>query len=96
MEYVPNTTLYSGFKCGFRQGLIFFKEPQLFSIGYQSISKNLHSLEVFISAVCLFLIQMSKMLDILEEFLDNEGYKYERIDSGISDAIDRFNGMNRE
>lgn len=38
------------------------------------------------------------MLDILEDFLDYEGYKYERIDGGITggqrqDAIDRFNGM---
>ncbi|GAB6031265.1 choline dehydrogenase 5 [Chamberlinius hualienensis] len=40
--------------------------------------------------------QMTKMLDILEDFLDYEGYKYERIDGGITgsqrqDAIDRFN-----
>ena len=40
---------------------------------------------------------MTKMLDILEDFLENEGYKYERIDGGITgsqrqDAIDRFNG----
>ncbi len=48
-------------------------------------------------SLCLFLIQMTKMLDILEDFLENEGYKYERIDGGITgslrqDAIDRFNG----
>lgn len=41
--------------------------------------------------------QMTKMLDLLEDFLDYEGYKYERIDGGITgalrqEAIDRFNG----
>ncbi|XP_016526537.1 chromodomain-helicase-DNA-binding protein 3 isoform X8 [Poecilia formosa] len=40
--------------------------------------------------------QMTKMLDLLEDFLDYEGYKYERIDGGITgalrqEAIDRFN-----
>jgi len=40
---------------------------------------------------------MTKVLDILEDFLEFEGYKYERIDGGITgsqrqDAIDRFNG----
>lgn len=45
--------------------------------------------------MCLF--QMTKMLDLLEDFLDHEGYKYERIDGGITgalrqEAIDRFNG----
>lgn len=40
---------------------------------------------------------MTKMLDLLEDFLENEGYKYERIDGGITggmrqEAIDRFNG----
>lgn len=40
---------------------------------------------------------MTKMLDLLEDFLDYEGYKYERIDGGITgalrqEAIDRFNG----
>lgn len=39
------------------------------------------------------------MLDLLEDFLENEGYKYERIDGGITgamrqEAIDRFNGKN--
>lgn len=42
---------------------------------------------------------MTKMLDLLEDFLDCEGYKYERIDGGITgalrqEAIDRFNGEN--
>lgn len=41
--------------------------------------------------------QMTKMLDLLEDFLENEGYKYERIDGGVNgnmrqEAIDRFNG----
>ncbi|KAK7886895.1 hypothetical protein WMY93_026516 [Mugilogobius chulae] len=40
--------------------------------------------------------QMTKMLDLLEDFLENEGYKYERIDGGVNgnmrqEAIDRFN-----
>lgn len=40
---------------------------------------------------------MTKMLDLLEDFLEFEGYKYERIDGGITgslrqEAIDRFNG----
>ena len=39
---------------------------------------------------------MTKMLDLLEDFLEAENYKYERIDGGITgtmrqDAIDRFN-----
>lgn len=42
---------------------------------------------------------MTKMLDLLEDFLEFEGYKYERIDGGITgglrqEAIDRFNGKN--
>lgn len=44
----------------------------------------------------LIFSQMTKMLDILEDFLEGESYKYERIDGGITgtlrqDAIDRFN-----
>ncbi|XP_076016168.1 chromodomain-helicase-DNA-binding protein 3 isoform X3 [Genypterus blacodes] len=40
--------------------------------------------------------QMTKMLDLLEDFLDYEGYKYERIDGSVTgalrqEAIDRFN-----
>ena len=39
---------------------------------------------------------MTQMLDILEDFLDAEGYKFERIDGSITgsvrqEAIDRFN-----
>lgn len=46
--------------------------------------------------ICFSEFQMTKMLDILEDFLENEGYKYERIDGGVTgslrqDAIDRFN-----
>lgn len=45
----------------------------------------------------LIFSQMTKVLDILEEFLDYMGYKYERIDGSITgqmrqDSIDRFNG----
>ncbi|CAG2172705.1 unnamed protein product [Oppiella nova] len=44
----------------------------------------------------LIFSQMTRMLDILEDFLEFEGYKYERIDGGITgslrqEAIDRFN-----
>ena len=44
----------------------------------------------------LIFSQMTKMLDLLEDFLEQEGYKYERIDGGITgalrqEAIDRFN-----
>ena len=44
----------------------------------------------------LIFSQMTKMLDVLEDFLEYCGYKYERIDGGITgndrqDAIDRFN-----
>ncbi|KAG2470267.1 CHD4 protein, partial [Polypterus senegalus] len=49
----------------------------------------------------LIFSQMTKMLDLLEDFLEHEGYKYERIDGGITggmrqEAIDRFNGENKE
>lgn len=44
----------------------------------------------------LIFSQMTKMLDLLEDFAEHEGYKYERIDGGITgnmrqEAIDRFN-----
>ncbi|XP_069776242.1 chromodomain-helicase-DNA-binding protein 3 isoform X4 [Narcine bancroftii] len=44
----------------------------------------------------LIFSQMTKMLDLLEDFLDFEGYKYERIDGSVTggmrqEAIDRFN-----
>lgn len=44
----------------------------------------------------LIFSQMTHMLDVLEDFLEAEGYKYERIDGSITgtvrqEAIDRFN-----
>lgn len=44
----------------------------------------------------LIFSQMTKMLDLLEDFMEGEGYKYERIDGNVTgqlrqDAIDRFN-----
>eukprot|EP00062_Callorhinchus_milii_P012818 gi/632960307/ref/XP_007896118.1/ PREDICTED: LOW QUALITY PROTEIN: chromodomain-helicase-DNA-binding protein 5 [Callorhinchus milii] len=44
----------------------------------------------------LIFSQMTKMLDLLEDFMEFEGYKYERIDGSITgnlrqEAIDRFN-----
>jgi SNF2 family DNA or RNA helicase len=47
----------------------------------------------------LIFSQMTRMLDVLEDFCENELYKYERIDGSITgqcrqDAIDRFNGIN--
>lgn len=44
----------------------------------------------------LIFSQMTQMLDVLEDFLESEGYKYERIDGSITgsvrqEAIDRFN-----
>ena len=49
----------------------------------------------------LIFSQMTKMLDILEDFMEGEGYKYERIDGGITgalrqEAIDRFNAPNAQ
>jgi len=40
---------------------------------------------------------MTRMLDLLEDFLEYEGHRYERIDGSITgsvrqEAIDRFNG----
>ncbi|XP_065426280.1 chromodomain-helicase-DNA-binding protein 3 [Chrysemys picta bellii] len=35
----------------------------------------------------LIFSQMTKMLDLLEDFLDYEGYKYERIDGGITGTL---------
>ena len=45
----------------------------------------------------LIFSQMTRMLDVLEDFCDFEGYKYERLDGSITgqvrqEAIDRFNG----
>ncbi|OAF70184.1 hypothetical protein A3Q56_02080 [Intoshia linei] len=49
----------------------------------------------------LIFSQMTKMLDLLEDFCEGANYKYERIDGGITgtvrqDAIDRFNAPNSE
>merc|ERR1712012_651096 len=59
------------------------------------LSKMLKKLKEEGHRVLIF-SQMTKMLDLLEDFLEGEGYKYERIDGGITgtlrqDAIDRFN-----
>ena len=45
----------------------------------------------------LIFSQMTKLLDLLEDFLEQMGYKYERIDGGVTGldrqaCIDRFNG----
>ena len=57
------------------------------------LSKMLRKLKEQGHRVLIF-SQMTKMLDILEDFLDGEGYKYERIDGAITgsqrqEAIDR-------
>merc|ERR1711936_73786 len=49
----------------------------------------------------LIFSQMTKMLDLLEDYLEGMGFKYERIDGGITgtlrqDAIDRFNAPDAE
>ena len=46
----------------------------------------------------LIFSQMTRLLDVLEDFLEYEGYRYERIDGSITgqlrqDAIDRFNSQ---
>ena len=45
----------------------------------------------------IYLYQMTRMLDLLEDFLEGHGYKYERIDGTVNgsarqECIDRFNG----
>merc|ERR1719220_2071886 len=64
------------------------------------MSKMLKKLKAEGHRVLIF-SQMTKLLDLLEDFLDGEGYKYERIDGGITgslrqDAIDRFNADGAE
>ncbi|XP_065341812.1 chromodomain-helicase-DNA-binding protein Mi-2 homolog isoform X2 [Cloeon dipterum] len=59
------------------------------------LAKMLHMLKDTGHRVLIF-SQMTKMLDILEDYLEGEGYKYERIDGSITgtmrqEAIDRFN-----
>merc|ERR1712038_1215100 len=64
------------------------------------LSKMLKKLKETGHRVLIF-SQMTKMLDLLEDFLDGYGYKYERIDGSITgglrqDAIDRFNAEGAE
>ena len=64
------------------------------------MSKMLKKLKETGHRVLIF-SQMTKMLDLLEDFLEGEGYKYERIDGSITgtvrqDAIDRFNAEGAE
>lgn len=45
----------------------------------------------------IYLYQMIRMLDFLEDFFEGYGYKYERIDGIVNglvrqECIDRFNG----
>ncbi|THD26034.1 Chromodomain-helicase-DNA-binding protein Mi-2 [Fasciola hepatica] len=59
------------------------------------MSKMMRNLYATKHRVLIF-SQMTKMLDLLEDFLDSEGYKFERIDGAVTgqmrqDAIDRFN-----
>uniref|UniRef100_A0A8D8WT53 Chromodomain-helicase-DNA-binding protein Mi-2 homolog n=1 Tax=Cacopsylla melanoneura TaxID=428564 RepID=A0A8D8WT53_9HEMI len=59
------------------------------------LSKMLKKLKEDGHRVLIF-SQMTKMLDLLEDYLDGEGYKYERIDGNITgsmrqESIDRFN-----
>ena len=64
------------------------------------LSKMLRKLKAENHRVLIF-SQMTKLLDLLEDFLEGEGYKYERIDGSITgtlrqDAIDRFNAEGAE
>merc|ERR1739844_248403 len=64
------------------------------------LSKMLKKLKAEGHRVLIF-SQMTKLLDLLEDFLEGEHYKYERIDGGITgtlrqDAIDRFNAPDAE
>jgi SNF2 family DNA or RNA helicase len=49
----------------------------------------------------LIISQLTKMLDILEDLMEGEGYKYERVDGGFTgalrqEAIDRFDAPGAE
>merc|ERR1739844_255400 len=64
------------------------------------LSKMLKKLKAAGHRVLIF-SQMTKLLDLLEDFLEGEHYKYERIDGSITgtlrqDAIDRFNAEGAE
>ena len=64
------------------------------------MSKMLRKLKEQGHRVLIF-SQMTKMLDLLEDYLEGENYKYERIDGSITghirqEAIDRFNAEGAE
>merc|ERR1719461_2562264 len=64
------------------------------------LTKMLKQLKIEGHRVLIF-SQMTKMLDLLEDFLDGVNLRYERIDGGITgsmrqEAIDRFNKPNAE
>merc|ERR1712012_163456 len=64
------------------------------------LKKMLDQLKIEGHRVLIF-SQMTKMLDLLEDFLDGVNLRYERIDGGITgsmrqEAIDRFNKPNAE
>ena len=64
------------------------------------MTKMLKKLKAQGNRVLIF-SQMTKMLDLLEDYLEGMGYKYERIDGGITgtvrqEAIDRFNDPNAD
>merc|ERR1712088_586337 len=64
------------------------------------LKKMLDQLKIEGHRVLIF-SQMTKMLDLLEDFLDGINLRYERIDGGITgsmrqEAIDRFNKPNAE
>ena len=45
----------------------------------------------------MFFFQMTRVLDLLEDFMEGHGYPYERIDGNVTgqmrqESIDRFNG----
>jgi SNF2 family DNA or RNA helicase len=64
------------------------------------LQKMLHKLKEGGHRVLIF-SQMTRMLNILEDFLDAEGHRFERIDGSIGgrarqEAIDRFNSQGAE
>lgn len=78
--------------------IIKHKVVKLIEISSWNCNKRALTSQLFLTnSLRCALLQMTKMLDLLEDFLENEGYKYERIDGGITggmrqEAIDRFNG----
>lgn len=78
-------------KNGMYEGTALIKNAGKFAL----LQKMLRKLKDGGHRVLIF-SQMTMMLDILEDFCDVEGYKYERIDGSITgqmrqDAIDRYN-----